>query len=612
MSTIPKTQRITPGAMISAGLFIAFIVALGAFYLFIDFRGLTSKHGIDQAQISREFSRGNGLTTKFLRPFSLYQAEQQAQQIGGRIEVDRFEDTYHAPLGVLANALALTIFEDKTTLSSENRKPYSPEVQIYPADRVIAGTSVVFFILAIGVFYYLTSRIFDRRIGLTVAFLLIFCESLWRFAQTGLPTSLLLLLFGLALLFLYRAVENQTLERSPWGWALLSAAFFGLLALTHWITIWIFLGALVFAALALRPRGGIAASMGIVFLLVILPGLIRNYIITGTLHGDAFYALYNGLGALGESGTMRNFRPDSEFLNLQGFGGRIAVTSLSQLKQLTPFMGAILAAPIFFLSLLHSFKRPEISIFRWALLSMWILAVVGMAIFGLPDGERDTNQMHILFAPAMAAYGLAMLAVLWNRLGIAAATNSPFTRNLPYIVLVLLSALPMIATVPRTVFRPGVFQEIPNYPPYLPSGLVYLNTWTNDEEILVTDMPWGTAWYSDRLSCWLPRDISQFEELDGVMRKYGFPVGGIYFSPITGNARLGSEIVAPGSEYADWAYYILRPQFEYVSQQAGRREGSFRFGVFMPMAREMGFWTNFNRAERGRPGQESILESEDE
>lgn len=604
MSANPTPHRLTPGAMISIGLFIAFVSALGAFYLFVDFRGLTSKHGIDQAQISREFSRGNGLTTKFLRPFSLYQAEQQAQQMGGRIELERFEDTYHAPLGILANALALSFFEEKTRLSSEPRQPYAPETQIYPADRVIAGTAIIFFLLSIGVYYHLASRIFDRRIGLTVAFLMIFCEALWRFTQSGLPTNLLMLLSGLALLFLYRAVENQSLDRSPKGWACLSAAFFGLCALTHWISIWMFFGALVFAAIALRPRGAVAGLMGVIFLLVILPGLIRNHIITGTIHGDAFYAIYNGLAGFGESGTMRNFQPDSESLNLQGFGGRIALTSLDQFKQIIPYLGAILAAPVFFISLIHSFKRSEISVFRWGILSMWVFSVIGMAIFGLPEGERDINQIHILFAPVMSAYGLALLAVLWNRTGAAASANTPLVRNLPYIVLVLLSALPLAAIVPRALFRPGVFQEIPNYPPYLPSGIVYLNTWTNDEEVVVSDMPWGTAWYADRLSCWLPRDVRQLEELDNVVRKYGHPVGGIYFSPVTARARLTGDIVLPGTEYADWAYYILRPQFENVSQQAERREGSFRYGVFMPMGQEMGFWSNFNRAERGRPQQD--------
>lgn len=599
MSAAPHNPNaVNPATLISYGLFIVFLIALSAFYLFVDFRGLTSKHGIDQAQIAREMVRGNGLTTKFLRPFSLYQANEQADLIGGSVQIDNFQDTYHAPLGIIANHIPLRMFKGTLELDKEN--------VIYPADRVIAGTSMVYLMLSILVFYMLGSRIFDRKIGLVIVFLMIFCDLLWRFTHTGLPTMLMLLLFGLALYFLYRAIENQVLGLSPLGWAVLSSAMFGLLALTHWITIWIFIGALAFAALALRPRGMAAAIMGLVFLLVISPGLIRNFIVSGSIHGDAFYAIYNGLADLGESGTMRNFRPDSETLDLRGFAGRIAITSLDQFKQIIPYFGAILAAPMFFISLLHAFKRPEISLFRWGILGMWICAVVGMSIFGLQEGERDPNQIHILFAPIMAAYGLAMIAVLWNRLGVTA--NAPVLQNLPYIILVFLSAVPLLATMPRTLFRPGVFQDMPNYPPYLPQAIVYLNTWTSEREVIVSDMPWGTAWYADRTSSWLPRDMGQFDDMVEFFEAHRHPVAGIYFTPITTNARLSSQLVSPGSEFGDWGYWVLRPQFERSVRRTPRREDAFRFGVFMPMGLEMGFWSNFNRMEEGAPDLPEAIE----
>jgi hypothetical protein len=337
-----------------------------------------------------------------------------------------------------------------------------------------------------------------------------------------------------------------------------------------------------------------------VFLVVILPGLIRNYQICGTIHGDAFYALYNGLGGLGESGAMRNFKPDKETLNLQGFGGRIAVTSLDQLKNLIGYFGLLLAAPLFFVSLLHPFRRPEIGLFRWGIVAMWLFAVVGMAIFGLPEGQFDSNQMHILFAPVMAAYGLAMVAVLWNRYGIPLTT--PLARNIPFIVLIALSAIPVVVNTPRVLFRQGVFQDIPNYPPYAPRAMAYLNEWTRADEVVVTDMPWGTAWYGDRISAWMPRDLGQFDDMVQFMEKNGQPVAGLYITPVSTNKKLYGEIME--GENSAWSYYIIRPQFEYASEQVQRREANFRYGLFMPMgrSREMGLWTNYNRAETGPRG----------
>ena len=74
-------QPMNPATLVGYALFIVFVVGLGAYYLFADFRGLTNQHGIDQAQIAREISRGNHFTTKFLRPFSLYQARQKAEEM---------------------------------------------------------------------------------------------------------------------------------------------------------------------------------------------------------------------------------------------------------------------------------------------------------------------------------------------------------------------------------------------------------------------------------------------------------------------------------------------------------------------------------------------------
>ncbi|MFM7182534.1 MAG: hypothetical protein ACKO2G_13865 [Verrucomicrobiales bacterium] len=602
MSTETKSGSATaiqPKVIIGYALFIVFIFSLAGYYLFVDYRGLTNKHGIDQAQIAREFSRGNGLTTKFLRPFALYQARQVADEAGslvnlGKMEGDKFvgqfEDTYHAPLGPMVNAATMAIFDSKLSLE--------PDYQIYPGDRVISGTAIVLLLCSILIFFLLASRIFDRRIGIVVVTLMVLCDMLWRFTHTGLPTILLLFLFGFALFFLYKAVENQEMGQGPLGWAALAAAFFGLMALSHWIAVWIFFGVLVFGALAFRPRGMAAGLMALVFLAVIAPGLIRNFIITGTIHGDAFYALYNGLGALGESGTMRNFKPDKETLDLEGFGGRIALTSLDQLKNIVGYFGSILAAPVFFISLLHPFRRPEISVFRWAILAMWIFAVIGMALFGLPDGEFDSNQIHILFAPIMSAYGLAMVAILWNRMGVGAPTE--MVKNSPFTAIVAISSIGMFVTIPRALKSGGVFQEIPYYP-YYPKGIKKLNEWTSEREVIVSDMPWAIAWYGDRTSAWMTKDLSQFDAMTEFFDQNRMPVAGIYFSPVSVDRELGSTILQ--GENADWAYWILQPvsQIVQANSSTARRENNFRFGVLNFLDRQMFFWSNYNRAERGRP-----------
>ncbi len=96
---------------------------------------------------------------------------------------------------------------------------------------------------------------------------MLLCDLLWEFTQTGLPQMLMLFLFSFVLYFLYKAVEAQEAEQSPTVWLCLAAGFFGLLALSHWLTVWIFIGLIIFVAVFFRPRG----MMALVMLLIFLP-----------------------------------------------------------------------------------------------------------------------------------------------------------------------------------------------------------------------------------------------------------------------------------------------------------------------------------------------------
>ena len=50
-------------------LFFVAVIALALAYLLIQFRGLSSPAGIDQAQIAHEVARGNGFSTKISAPW---------------------------------------------------------------------------------------------------------------------------------------------------------------------------------------------------------------------------------------------------------------------------------------------------------------------------------------------------------------------------------------------------------------------------------------------------------------------------------------------------------------------------------------------------------------
>ena len=64
---------------------------------------------------------------------------------------------------------------------------------------------------------------------------------------------------------------------------------------------------------------------------------------------------------------------------LDGLISKILSTTLLQTTDIVPFLGGIIIAPLFFLSLLHPFRRKSIALFRWAILLMWVTAALGLA-----------------------------------------------------------------------------------------------------------------------------------------------------------------------------------------------------------------------------------------
>jgi len=516
--------------VIRRALFFVVLLALTLAHLLLLFRGLDSPQAMDQAQIARQVARGEGLTTQNIRPLEHHLAERKTD---GPVAMVGLEDTYHAPLNPLILGAVFKL------VGADNAEAWEmgPKELVFPLDRVVALVSTLFFLMAIGVTYLLVGRIFDSRIAGVTAILMLLCDLFWAFSQSGLPQMLMLLLFSCGLYFTYRAVEAQEEGRSSLMLPLVAAVFFSLMVLAHWVAVWIFFGYLVFAAFAFRPRGIAAlSSLAILVLFTIFP-IFRMVEITGQPFGVARFVFYNGLANGSESVVMRTVDLGATPLSLDGLLLKLLSTTLVQSIDLVPFLGGILAAPIFFVALLHPFKRPSIARFRWMILSCWFLGTIGMAIFGIDRDATHPNQLHLLFAPVMAAYGLAFLSILWSRLPFVATT--PLLRHAHFFVIIALSAAPLVLSLPREVRtylqltdKGGFPQWPPYYPPMLNLGL---GKWVEKDgpetEIVVSDQPWAVAWYADCHSLWLPLSVEDLLQLDDRATDLGTPFSGVLVTP---------------------------------------------------------------------------------
>jgi hypothetical protein len=203
----------------------------------------------------------------------------------------------------------------------------------------------------------------------------------------------------------------------------------------------------------------------------------------------------------------------------------------------------VIVAPLFFVSLLHRFKRDETEVFKWALLLMWLFAFAGAVLIGLNRQNISANQIHILFGPLMTFYGLAYVFVCWKRMQLEGA----IFRTLFLTLLFVVTGLPTLFG-----FLPG--NPPIQFPPYLPGFMQLIASWIKPNEIIASDMPWAVAWYSDRKSLWLPtkrKTLTEFYDLQTL----GAPIAGIYLTPVSRDLEYASQI--SNGEYKEWSPLIL-------------------------------------------------------
>ncbi|MBV9009507.1 MAG: glycosyltransferase family 39 protein [Verrucomicrobia bacterium] len=517
-------------------LLVAAVVGLAVYHVYY-FRGLATSQAMDQAQIGREIASFHGWRTNVIRPRAVAQLRGHGKPVARYIQ----HDTFEAPLPPLVNSVGLFLVKSHWQMT--------PHDLIYIGDKVIAIESIAFFLLSLLVLFFLARRLFDERLAYLACAFVLLCHLLWQYGLSGLPQMLMLFIFNCTLYALVRAIEARNAERPLDAWLAAVGAGFGLLALAHALTLWMFGAALPFFVFYFRPR---LRSLGIVLGVVALmyaPWLLRNFVLTGNPCGVAWYSVLNGIGGHSEAEVMRHMATDLGGAGPQAFRDKIISNFTGQIAGLFGNFGLSIVALAFFVSLLHPFRSREAATLRWMLLVMWVGALLGMCVYGV-DTEQEVaaNQLHVLFLPIMSCFGLAWLLVQWNRL----AFSQPLARAGFLAGLYVLCALPMIFNLPlfASPDRPQI-----RWPPYLPPYIAVLNKWMQPNEIVASDMPWAIAWYANRRGLWLPETVQKFTELND-SRVLGGPVNGLYLTPISGSDNKLRDIIR--GEYKDWAQLILR------------------------------------------------------
>ncbi len=532
------------------------ILAVALIYLGWKFRGFVIPEAMDQAQVAREIADGHGWSTNYIRPLAVWQLERNKIPL----PPDHFPDTFNAPLPPLVNALPVKL---------AGAMEFKQGEYVAPAERFIVAVSMLCFLGAVGIQYFLLRRLFDARLAFWGSLLTLVSDLCWQYTLSGLPQMLMLLLFSAALYTLVRAIESHlAIERlegrlapaSPddpavpasggafLGWLGATGVFLGLLTLSHGVAAWIFAGTLAFSAVYFRRRGAAVLVLLVAFALVCAPWIVHMYRVSGSATGIANYALFDGLNGTTATRMRSTEGPGLENLEIRFFRTKIQDGIVAQFSRLSDSLGGNLIALVFFACLLHPFRRPEVNALRLAVLVMWGSAVVGMSLLGVtsdPSAGMNVNQFGVLFLPIMLAFGLAFVLVIFSR---REASASSVGRLFLFSILFLVSSFSMIFTLlPRNT---PAYQ----YPPYFQPAINRLGGWTKDSEIIGSDMPWAVAWYADHKSLLIPNKFKDFMGLSDNAKLPG-TLSGLFLTPISRNMPLFSGVLK--GEYSDYQQLIF-------------------------------------------------------
>ncbi len=509
-------------------ILILLVLGLVTTQLVLTFRGLFHAEAMDQAQIARNIAHGEGYSTKFIRPVELADhAAALASRGIAKVDFEHFRDTNYAPLYPYTLALALSA-TGQADVEATRMEEVSPDV--YTPDRVIAGVSALFFIVALVLVYFFIRKLFDEYLAYSVIGFMALSDIFLQFATSGLPQMMMLCLFLAAMIFFTRAIECAS-ER---GIKLmmniaLAFVFLSLLTLTSWMAIWVLIAALVFVAIFFRPHGVYVIPGVIISLMFLMMPLLFNASASGSLLGNLYYEFYNFEGG-GAEMAMRLASVGSLPFNSSSFWLRLFGDTFGQLSNLYAMMGSIIVVPLFFLTIFTKYKKETTNQIKWFTFILWVFVSIGMTLFGTKE-DVSISQLYIILAPLFIAYGLSLVFMALARMQLLHSFD--MARNGTVIALVLFSAAPFLSKLPVELYRGIWLGGYPHFPPYYPAALSStLSEVTNEKDIILSDQPWAVAWYADRISMWTPLRVSDYRDvLKPITERSGIDVQGLLVTP---------------------------------------------------------------------------------
>ncbi len=497
------------------------LIALGLLLLVgaYDLRGyknLSTLEAMDAAQLARNIADGKGYSTLFVRPLSMHLIKRctegggsgQANYLADSAKVrDMHPDISNPPVYPLFLAGLMSVLPFQYEIPDKPQAFWNLDGKFarYEPDFLIALFNQILFLLLVTSVFFLARRLFDKRVALFSALLLLGTELLWRFSVSGLSTMLLLLIFT-GVLWCLVLFEEETGE-PKWGRAgtfglpALCGVLVGIGALTRYSFGWLILPVVLFviSLVGKRQRFILGLVTVLSFLVVLGPWVYRNYAVSGLPFGTATYSVIEGTPQFPEYHLQRSFAPDFSHVDLLRNCRDKLLTGVRQLVQsdFTKLGGSWITA-FFIVGLLISYQHPPVRRLRYFLVGSLALLTLVQALgrTHLSEDSPDINSENllILLAPMVIVYAVSMFYLLLDQIRL------PF-REVRYAALGVFggfASLPLILTL-LPIARPLPLA----FPPYYPPGIQESTQWVRKGEMMMSDIPWAVAWYGNTQCAWL-------------------------------------------------------------------------------------------------------------
>lgn len=560
---------------------VLFGVFIGVVYHLTEFRNLVNLDAMDQAQVARSLSRGEGFSTKFIRPLSLHLLQEKAKAEGRDpskvLDGGHHPDLANPPLYPAWLALWMRLapfrFDIPQVDDASAFTRYQPDVML------AAGNLLLFLVLLLQT-YVLGRRLFDPFVAGVSTAILFTTELLWKFTYSGLST-LFLMVLGMGLFHVLVSLEKALHPAPPAEagtegsdgvesaaavvpvmpastgrvamLAVLAGVLAGALAMTRYSA-----GVLILPVLGhLLVAGGgrrwlmVAAALG-AFVVVVSPWLWRNHQASGAWFGTAGYALYADTPDFPDANLERSQTPDLAKVNF-GDLRRKLVLNLSQLvSEEVPRLGGGYVTALFLVGLLIPFQNAFLQRLRWLTVA-WLVVLLPAQALGrthLTTASPVVNgeNLIVLLVPPTILFAASLFSILLDRIDWLV----PQLRRLAVYLFVLVINFPMLLAIlpPRT--WPVAF------PPYHPLFIQRFAYYMETNELMMSDMPWAVAWYGNRECLWLTLRVKhEYQEDFYRINDHVRSVRAIYLSSITADERWRPKFLNTDDPNTAWYRFYM-------------------------------------------------------